>query len=297
MKDIKKITDNEFDEFMHMSLAPHLKPDDKLNSQIIEQANKKKDNKSKVKKSNINFFLRAAIVFIAFMVIGSTGVYAAKKLGKNKETVVKDNHIISGNNVNDYDRTDLPDNDHETLVSKNYDRVYGGENDNWIFMDETLLNNVYRTKTYTYDDYLKALYDSGFENWFNFDIKPIENYCCYSITVDEKFDTEERMLDVSFYYHDGVVSFNQNLRPATHDPDGLFMVQVDNPENTRVYNTENETFTLVDSVNSKDGLKDTYVNINYEDYYGYIIFYNLSEDEIHEVLDNVELKSKTEDKK
>ena len=130
--------------------------------------------------------------------------------------------------------------------------------------------------------------------WANFDniftSEPLTLSSAIYTVTDMGADTKEYSIDVIFADdNEREVFLYLSYMIGNVVDDAVFSVPLIDGENERVYTSESGLeFTLVDSKRSDDSdEKKTSVLISYDRYRGSIDFINLSEDEIHDILDTI----------
>lgn len=265
---------DNMDILLDKALKPDIEPEMELNEKIL--------NSVKHKKKSLSYKLaRVAAVVFGIALVSPLAIYAANSI-KNKVTVL--DHGISVGGEGDYVISDEdlaePWEDIEVEV---VDYVEGDETVKWLSkrVERTSENctNIY----YAYDNYLDAIADAGLDNWFNTTYEMSESVT-YVHTDAGNF--EQFCVDAILKYNDGVISICESKMTGNVSENAGYGLGLANTGNVRTYTSSHGLeFTLVDEV--KDGVTTTYVAIYYDCYYGYISFNGLSEEEIHQVLDTV----------
>lgn len=298
--------DKELDIMLSNVLKPSFSPDESLNMKLKEML-RGKDNdgtggtgsqnsnmkaaKKTLKKntSPVKAFIRAAIVILAIASIGTVGVYAANYF--LKKTTVYDHGISVGNQdyVNDEDLAEP----WEEVPEENQGTFEGGPDDKWDTKEVVLTNGVYQNSYYTYSTYEKAIEDTCIDNIFSEPIgTPVS--ICYVETIEQpgsdatQIRYENYELDSSFDCNGKSVFVSQSKSKGVAE-DSSYSVILKKSGNERNYTSKSGIeFTLVDDVGAKpEGGSRTYVMISYYRVSGYMSFDDMTDSEIHEILDKV----------
>ncbi|MCR5148774.1 MAG: hypothetical protein K6C35_07370 [Eubacterium sp.] len=278
---LRSMNKDSFDIMLENALIPDIVPPLELEREIILR--------SKKNKTWFKGFTKAAIIIISITAIGSAGVYAASKLGKNKDVQVIDHGIAVGNS--EYINEDALTEENKPVSEEIKEHTEGNENVKWRKKNVIETGGSYINTMYYYDSYTDALTDAGFVNWFKMDYTGHD--ITYSITEGKYDDLRIESVSSFFNYKNGCFYIYQEIVKSGFADDAAYVLQLKNTNNKREYvSSEKETYTLVDEIKKEDNEESvmTYVMINYDEYSGYISFKDLSEDEIHEVLDSIELK-------
>lgn len=271
---------NNIDKLIQKAFEQEYKPEPELNEMILEQAKRRK------KGRRIVWGLpRVAVIAFAVLCMGGAGVYAANSI--LKDVFITDHSISSGNpdNVNDeaIAQPEVP------VTTEHVLHEEGNETVNWISKDVQIVNGSAKNTYYIYEDYETALLDAGLDNWFCKSYEAAEN-AVYVITETE--DLQEYCVSASFLYGGGSFHIEEEILKGNISEDTAYSVKLTNTNNKRTYTSASgQDFTLVDEMTENDGEKTvkTFVMIAYDNYYGYIFFENLSDAEIHQILDTVKI--------
>ena len=274
------MNDNVLDERLRSLLKPDIEPDEELNEIILKKA-----SETVRKKRGVKYFLpRVAAAVLIMAAAGTGGVYAANYI-LDKVKVI-DGGMYVGND--DYMSEDTFSDSTEEVKVEDIDEVKPGPNDKWISKKSNLVSGVYRNDYYTYSDYKTMIDDTDFDNIFTSEPLTL-NSAIYTVT-DLGDDTKEYSIDVIFADENNrEVFLYLSYMTGNVADDSVFSVPLIDGENERVYTSKSGLeFTLVDSkkYDDSDEVK-TSVLISYDRYRGSIDFTNLSEDEIHDVLDTI----------
>jgi len=241
----------DLDALLSKSLKPDIAPADELNKKILEQASDEKKTNNIRAFTPVNRLAKVASVVLAVFMLGSLGTYAATKLLRPVETTP--------------------------------DAVYVGNLDNTMGEIEESGETV-SVQTQNFETYREAVESTGLDNWFSTEYETIGTMLVMYLGMDT---LPEININGSFKYNEGAFYVYQSMIEAQYrDPEMTFMVPVENPVNERYYtNSAGIDFTLEDG--GENGIINTYVIVSYDDYFGYLMFNSLSDDEICEILETV----------
>lgn len=270
---------DNMDILLENALRPNLEPSKEINEKILGSIGHRRSN-------NMMFKLaRVAAVIIAIICVGSIGVYAASQVIKKGFTT---EHSISVGNPDYVDDAAIAS-PGDAVTIENVGHEEGDDSVNWITKDVQVVNGCATNTYYGYKDYETALLDSELANWFNTSYENPENVI-YVVTETE--DIVERAIDATFLYGEGSFSLHESIMTGNISGDAAYSIQLQNTNNKRNYTSKSGLeFTLVDEI-TNDGVGEeitTFVMIAYDDYSGYISFHNLNDDEIHMILDTVNI--------
>ena len=274
------MNDNILDERLRLMLQPDIEPDEELNRLILKKASEK----GRRKRGARYFLPRVAAAVLIVAVVGTGGVYAANYI-LDKVKVI-DGGMYVGND--DYMTEETFSDSTEEVKVEDVGEEKPGPNDKWISKKSNLVSGVYRNDYYTYSDYKTMIEDTDFDNIFTSEPLTLSS-AIYTVT-DMGADTKEYSIDVIFADdNEREVFLYLSYMIGNVVDDAVFSVPLIDGENKRVYTSESGLeFTLVDSKRSDDSdEKKTSVLISYDRYRGSIDFTNLSEDEIHDILDTI----------
>lgn len=274
------MNDNILDERLRLMLQPDIEPDEELNRLILKKASEK----GRRKRGARYFLPKVAAAVLIVAVVGTGGVYAANYI-LDKVKVI-DGGMYVGNDDFMTEET-FSDSTGEVKV-EDVGEEKPGPNDKWISKKSNLVSGVYRNDYYTYSDYKTMIEDTDFDNIFTSEPLTLSS-AIYTVT-DMGADTKEYSIDVIFADdNEREVFLYLSYMVGNVVDDAVFSVPLIDGENERVYTSESGLeFTLVDSKRSDDSdEKKTSVLISYDRYRGSIDFTNLSEDEIHDILDTI----------
>lgn len=274
------MNDNILDERLRLMLQPDIEPDEELNILILKKASEK----GRRKRGARYFLPRVAAAVLIVAVVGTGGVYAANYI-LDKVKVI-DGGMYVGND--DFMTEETFSDSTEEVKVEDVGEEKPGPNDKWISKKSNLVSGVYRNDYYTYSDYKTMIEDTDFDNIFTSEPLTLSS-AIYTVT-DMGADTKEYSIDVIFADdNEREVFLYLSYMIGNVADDAVFSVPLIDGENERVYTSESGLeFTLVDSKRSDDSdEKKTSVLISYDRYRGSIDFTNLSEDEIHDILDTI----------
>ncbi len=274
------MNDNILDERLRLMLQPDIEPDEELNRLILKKASEK----GRRKRGARYFLPKVAAAVLIVAVVGTGGVYAANYI-LDKVKVI-DGGMYVGND--DFMTEETFSDSTEEVNVEDVGEEKPGPNDKWISKKSNLVSGVYRNDYYTYSDYKTMIEDTDFDNIFTSEPLTLSS-AIYTVT-DMGADTKEYSIDVIFADdNEREVFLYLSYMIGNVVDDAVFSVPLIDGENERVYTSESGLeFTLVDSKRSDDSdEKKTSVLISYDRYRGSIDFTNLSEDEIHDILDTI----------
>ncbi len=282
---------DNLDVMLVNAFATRIEPGEELNALLLEKAfaaDNKTENRSRLQRylsaRTINKLMKVAAIILAFLFISAAGVYAAGKLMK---VFVYDKGLSTGNQeyVSDDDFTY----ENEDIKVENVSHDEAGQSDRWISKDVQVLSGTITNTYYNYDNYEWAMEDSGLDVWLSKVPGEISSVV-YVNSVDGQ--NVEDCVDSIFKLGEGQVYVSESRFTGNYASDVAHNIVLENTKNVRTYksSTGNE-FTLVDEVRDEDGYEmiTTYVMISYGDYTGFVSFNNISEKEIHTVLDTIKL--------
>ena len=249
--------DTNFDNMMHEALAPDFTPSDELNNKILSA-------KPTKKMATVSVIPKVIAAAAAVLVIGSLSVYAGTRI--YRKVFVTDHAISVGN-------TDYVIDEAIASMDINEPQSPG-----------------YSTVSQEFDSYEEAMEATGLG--YHFRVKfELKDKVYTSVTTGP--DVVYNDLSTTFLYNEGEIDVCYTTAEGNIAEDAAYSVRLENTNNPRDYVTPyGAEFSLVDEI--VDGRTKTYVLVSYDDVNGYLAFYNLSDDEIHEVLDLLEINLKPE---
>ncbi len=266
---------DNMDKLLENALTPEFEPSAELNASILEQAEKKR-----TKNSFVSQISKAAAILLAVGCIAPVGVYATSYLVNN---ILVTEHGISVGQTEYVDDAQLAQ-PWEEVKTEEVSSVQGGPNDKWSEKKVEKVGSATNTY-YTYETYETALEESGLDNWFN-TVHTGDGYVTYVCTEDADFEMYE--IDAYFYpdeEHEKVFSISESKYPGMDE--GTHSLAIQKTGNKRTYTAASgKEYVLVDEM-AGDQKGTTYVVIAYGEYFGHLSFSNMSEEEIHQILDTV----------
>lgn len=278
---------DNMDNLLKEALQPNEVPSAELNASILENA-------EQTRRKNVWYHVpKVAVVVFVFALLCPIGVYATNLF--LKQVMVTD-HPMTVGNTEYYNEKDILDAMYfdEEVIAEKVSHEEGNGDVKWLTKDvEKFEGNLICTSC-RYDDYKALLEDSQMPNLLSKDYE-LRAEAIYTKTKDDTTGMEEDSIDVWFNYGKGQFRLSVTKHIKGHAKDALYSLCLDDTSNKRIYkNADGIEFTLVDEV-LKEGdvtITETYVVIAYDVYYGHINFDGLTEDEMHEVLDSIQISEK-----
>ncbi len=278
---------DNMDDLLKEALQPNEVPSAELNASILENA-------KQTRRKNVWYHVpKVAVAVLVFALLCPIGVYATNLF--LKQVMVTD-HTMTVGNTEYYNEKDILDAMYfdEEVIAEKVSHEEGKGDVKWLTKDVEKFDETLACTSYRYDDYKALLADSKMPNWFSKDYELRAN-AIYTKTKDDTTGMEEDSIDVWFNYGKGQFRLSVTKHIKGHAKDALYSLCLDDTSNKRIYkNADGIEFTLVDEV-LKEGdvtITETYVVIAYDVYYGHINFDGLTEDEMHEVLDSIQISEK-----
>ena len=270
------------DRLLKEALRPELLPSAELNERILS-GNREVDPKKQKNGIRKWYMLpKAAVAAAALVLIGSAGVYAATKL--LSDPVVTEHSISVGNT--EYVDDDAIMASEEPATIENISSEKGDENVKWLTKDVEIVNGYTNTRC-TYATYEEAAAEAGMDRWLGTEYASASPA---SFTDVEGQGYHSKMVNAEFHVKSGVVFISESVAEAGVADDAAYSIQMQHPSNERTYTAENGLqFKLVDDT-SAEGNVTTFVLIAYDRHTGYLSFEGLTDEEIHEVLENVSIQ-------
>lgn len=271
---------DKMDNLLEKALQPNDSPDAELNEKIIEMGTKVRKHKP---ESMAMKLARTAAVVLGVISLGSVTVYAANKVIKN---VLVTDHAISVGNPDYIDDAAIAK-DEEIPPIENVLHEEGDASVKWLTKDVQVVGGYATNTYYAYPDYVTAISDAGLDNWFR---EKFEDASDVTYVLTETEDYTDKSVNASYYYHDGSFFVSESIMTGNVAEDVASSIKLKNTNNVREYTSASGyVFTLVDEISEgEEGtITTTYVMIAYDDYYGYISFNDLSDEEIKGILDTV----------
>ena len=278
---------DKMDELLKTALTPDTEPDTELNQRLTELISENERIKEMKPKKMIPAAAIAAIMGV--LVLCPVGAIAANKIIKEKFTkgnsTVTEHSFSKGNP--DYVDDDAIIADSEDPTVEDINERDGGEDDNWIRMRSELVNGKYTNTRYYYDDYSLAITDSGFENWLT-ESYELSDPACYCETTADDLTEAMKSLDANFKYSGKAFALSMDNKTADQASDLAYSIQLNESSNFRTYTSASGLdFDLVDDIGSDRADVITYTIIETEGFRGSLEFLDMTEDEIHVILDSV----------
>ena len=270
---------DNMDKLLREALKPDIQPDEELNEKIL-------NGKRIVEMKPRRFIGATAAAVIVALILCPIGVYAASK-ALGHRTNVKEKSISIGNS--DY----VPDDDKMAEIATPDDAVKastvaeeeGNADTLWLKKETVQLSNNVKNTHYYYDSLDKATEDAKFDKIFSKEYQLAYNVVSTVVEMGEDYEPMYS-LDAGFDYKSCRFTISIEKRSADTAGDTAFTVPMQNTGNQRVYtNSAGLSFDLVDET-KEDGTY-THLIIYNEKYMGHICFENMSEEDIHEVLETL----------
>ncbi len=216
---------------------------------------------------------------IALGCVAPVGVYATNYLINN---VLGTEHGISVGEVEYVDDAELAEPWEDVKVDDISD-VEGGPNDKWTRKQVQKIGDTTNTY-YTYETYETAITEAGLDNWFN-KVYEGDGYVTYVHT--DSVDFKEHEVGAFFYVGEKSFFVSEAKRPDVDHAQGTHSLIFQKTANQRTYTAKSgKEYVLVDET-AGDHKGETFVLIAYGEYFGYISFDGMTDDEIHQILDTV----------
>lgn len=267
---------DNMDKLLENAFVPEYEPAPELNAKIIAQSRQKQ---GKAKKNIVMQLPKVAAIVIALGCITPIGVYATDYLINN---VFVTEHGISVGQTEYVDDAELAKPWEEVEVEP-VSNEQGGPNDKWSEKKVEKIGSVTNTY-YTYETYETALEESGLDNWFNTTYEG-DGYVTYVHLKDADFEQME--IGAFFYVGEKMFSVSEIKRPGVNHMEGTHSLALAKTGNKRTYTAKSgKEYVLVDeTAGEHEGT--TYVVIAYGEYFGYLSFDAMTDEEIHQILDTV----------
>ncbi|MBQ9936293.1 MAG: hypothetical protein IJO70_10640 [Lachnospiraceae bacterium] len=280
---------NNIDDLLKKAMAPDMEPSAELNDKILNATATKK------KKKPYSMITKVAAVVLGVALAAPVVTFAAEKIHdyiKMRDTYISDDSVAMGNP--DYMVPEDTSTTEEEVTSTDLGIVEGTANDKWLRKQEKQLSNSVKNTFYYYADYKTAAEDSGLDNWFSVEYETnTGGYYAGDIShcVVDAGDYFSYDINGTLKYNDGFFYVSECKMEGNVAEDYAHTVPLNKPENAREYvNKAGNAFALVDdrkTMNDGVEMTKTVVIIRYGMYSGSLEFYNLSEEEIHEILDTI----------
>ena len=250
------------DELLRDGLLPEFEPGDELNGKVIAKiaAGNCSAPVTPIKKAKASSLTKIIAAACAVVIAGAVGTYAASVFITKPEVI--DHGIYVGN----------PSyvNEKALATSNNNEKPAAG----------------YKTKTTEYDTYEEAYKAVGFGVMLDGKYELIGKV---ETSVTNGSDIKYVSISAEYSYGNGTFLTSFSKMTGNVASDAAHVIQLANTSNKREYKTKGGTeFTLVDEKRNDE--TRTFVMIACDDFSGYIMFENLTDAQIHKILDSVILK-------
>lgn len=297
---------DKMDGLLKKALLPTLKPDASLNQEIYNYQNTRRNtNMRKFKK-----LPTAAAIAVCVLCVGSVTVFAGNHILKNMHAFqygvsTDDNQDTVSEEESKFDATamkELPEDKAEDIsvergtadtawLSKKVQKVtqYVQTSDDAVNWEDYAYDVI--NTTYEYEDYQTAVKDTGLDNWLSEEYQNIGNVQYVESTAESE-DSNSQSIGGTFAYGSGTFELSEERQkdmqgnPLEIDS---YSVITNETSNERTYtNKAGYAFTLVDD--EMDGEMRTTAAVTYGNYSGSLVFHGMTQEEIHHVLDTLQLK-------
>ncbi|MBE5933443.1 MAG: hypothetical protein E7263_08505 [Lachnospiraceae bacterium] len=290
---------DNFDSLLHKAMVPDMEPSKELNEKVLNLCGE--DTSKKNGKKKLTMITRVAAVALGIALVTPLAAYAAEQIKQLRNAYITDDSISVGNP----EFVGIEDDGSEgEITSQSNGRVEGTANDKWLYKEERQLSNSVKNTFYGYKDYKTALEDTKLDDWFDKE---------YELSTDSGFNEEviytvvdlddyhSYSISAAFKYNDGYFQVEQEKAEGNIADNATYTIQLSKAENSREYvNKAGIGYVMVDDIRTcelenGETLEEvvTIVIIKYDNYTGFIQFFNLSDDEIHEILDTVTVKNES----
>lgn len=272
---------SNFEHLLEEALQPTAEPGGELNAVVLKSAYEGQ----RAKRNIFGGIPKVAVAALAIMLACPMGVYAAKAILKQVHVT---EHMVSVGSEEFIDDAAVAESlkDEEVKVEK-LSSEEGNASVKWLRKETELAGGVTTNTYYYYDDFASAMADSGLENWLtgNFEMSTEAIY-----VHSDDGEVMEDAVNAAFLYGEGGFEFHTSKLSGNVAETVANSLFIGETSNKRTYVSKaGYEFTLVDNVNEIEGEKftTTYVLVSYNQNFGYLGFYSLTEDEIKQVLDAV----------
>ena len=278
---------DKMDELLKTALTPDIEPDAELNQKLTDLLSEKERIKEMKPKKMIPAAAIAAIMGV--LVLCPVGAIAANKIIKEKFTkgnsTVTEHSFSTGNP--DYIDDDAIADDSEPFTIDDLGSREGGEGDKWTHMKTEKVSGTYVNTSYYYDSYELAIEDSGFDNWLT-ESYELSDPACYCETTADYLTEAMKSLDANFTSGGKAFAVHMNNNTKDQADDMAYTIKMYQTDNFRTYTSASGLeFDLVDDIGSERASVITYTIIKTDGYTGSLEFLDMTEDEIHAILDKV----------
>ena len=295
--------DQNMEKLLREALRPELSPSAELNERILsgDTVVDTKKQKDGIRKWYI--LPKAAVAAAAIVLVSSAGVYAATRL--LSDPVVTDHSISVGNTEYVDDDAIMATEEPPTITNISSEK--GDENVKWLTKDVEIVNGYTNTR-YTYATYEEAAAEAGMDQWLSSEYYVTEESAGFTDIEGDGYHSKEvyadfrvitgiegdgyhnKEVDADFRVKEGRIHINESLADAGVAEDAAYSILLQHPSNERTYTAENGLqYKLIDDVAGEEQSTITYVMIAYDKYTGYLSFEGMTDEEIHEVLEDVKL--------
>lgn len=296
---------DKLDELLKDSFVPKMAPSEELNDKILSSIQDNAQNAVKTQKrgkGKMSTLIKVAAAFFGIAIAMPAAVYAAEQFIEIRNAYISRDSISMGNIEYIPEETQEPENEPVEKSKGKSKKVMGTAEDKWISKEEIWAGSR-KGFIYEYADYKTAAEESGLENWFT-----TEYETCYEGADGGNVEYEEKKwhyfqmytISATLKYKDGYFKVTEWKMDGSVAEDFCYSIPLDEMENPREYvNKAGAGFALVDNRKTVEGEKgpieeeSTVVIIRYGKYCGSLEFYDLSEKEIHQILDTLTISNES----
>lgn len=290
---------DKLDELLKDAFEPKMAPSEELNNKILSSMQGNAQNAVKMQKrekGKMSTLMKVAVAFLAIAITMPVAVYAAEQIIEIRNAYISKDSVSMGNmEYVPEEVKEMPESEYKP-AGKSRGKELGTAEDKWISKEEIWVGNM-KGIIYEYADYKTSVEDSGMENWFTTEY---ETY--YEGADDGNVEYKESKwhyfqvytISATLKYKDGYFKVTEWKFEGSVAEDYYYTIPLDEMTNPREYvNKAGAGFALVDNIKTVEGEKgpieeeSTVVIIRYGMYCGSLEFYDLSEKEIHQVLDTL----------
>lgn len=305
---------DKMDKLIKEALIPIDEPDIRLNQKILCSLEKKGRNNMKKNRR----MPAAAVIIVCLLCIGSGTVYAAAKLLREmqvfdygmvtKETAVSE-EMEADNKIGNADDSGLSVHNtgeikesvtHNIVteegtaetpwLSKEVQEVteYLKESDDAVNWKED--SYLVQKTIYTFADYGTAVEVAGMDNWLSEDFEETESVI-YTESVCESEEMNIREITAAFRYGAGYfeVTESKDMNILETEEFTYMLLTGETSDSWEYTNAYGDHFTITSDEN--EGKKRFNTVITYENYTGYVSFYDMPRETVCRILDTVAVKS------
>ena len=294
---------DKLDELLEDAFVPNMAPSEELNNKILSSMQDNAQNvinTQKREKGKRSTLMKVAVAFLGIALAMPAVVYAAEQFIEIRNAYISKDSVTMGNmEYATAEVEEMPESEYKP-AGKSRGKELGTAEDKWISKEEIWVGNM-KGVIYEYADYKTSVEDSGMENWFTTEY---ETY--YEGADGGNVEYKESKwhyfqvytISATLKYKDGYFKVTEWKMDGSVAEDYYYSIPLDVMENPREYvNEAGAGFALVDNTKTVEGEKgpveeeSTVVIIRYGMYCGSLEFYNLSEKEIHQVLDTLTISN------